>query len=374
MAFNQEALLPQNHKVEEAKQALSNFCKEVHVLSLPCETQWFGRNRLLAMNVFSPYPYDVNWTKSGMYGQTLANILKSKGIDLVHFDTIGLAQYRAYIDGIPAILNHHNVESHMRFRRVHFERNILKRAYLVLDAMKLKRYERTTCHRFDLNTVVSNLDAKRLNRINPHANITVISNGVDCEYFQPRQLHDLTETNILFVGGLRWYPNRDAVQWFLREVWPSLHSEMPDLKFYIVGHCSQKEADSITSENPNVIVTGFVEDVRIYFQRASIFICPMRTGGGTRLKMLDALASGKPIVATSMACEGIEVVDGASVIIADTPSDFCSKIVKLLKQPERRMALGNEARKLAERKYSWTVIGDDLRKAYREVLSYRTRM
>lgn len=364
LAFNQRSFLPTEDKIEEAKLALSEFCEEVHILPLASEVRKLGKLRLVISNFFSRYPYDINWTRSEEMVRALVEILRTRTIGLVHFDTIGLAQYRHHVKDIPTVLNHHNVESQIMSRRVRYERNLLKKVYIGLESRKLRKYERRVCHEFFTNLTVSDLDGERLGFINPGASLATVANGTDIEYFRPAETCEEGQS-LLFVGGLTWHPNRDAIKHFLAEVWPALSLRRPQLKLYIVGNSPDKEIVKISKNHPNVLVTGFVDDVRVYFRKATVFICPMRAGGGTRLKIIDALASGKPIVATSMACEGIDVTNGKNVLIADNPSEFCSAIETLLTNSALRASLAVEGRRLAEEKYSWGAIGKKLCEIYK---------
>ena len=151
----------------------------------------------------------------------------------------------------------------------------------------------------------------------------MIANGVDVEYFR----HDGSPTvpgNLVMASGMNWFPNRDAVLYMCTEIWPLLSAKMPELTWTIVGASPPQQVVDLAARDPRVVVTGFVDDVRPYLSRAEIYLCPMRDGGGTRVKILDALAMAKPIVSTTMGCEGIDVTPGVDVLIADTPDAFVS--------------------------------------------------
>jgi glycosyltransferase involved in cell wall biosynthesis len=364
LAFNQKALIPDEARLSEAKIELERFAEVLRFIPYDSQLHKLGRSRLLASNFFSTFPYDVNWMRSEEMVKEIEKAIRTLKIDLVHFDTIGLAQYRSHIGEIPSVLNHHNIESHMMLRRGRSESNILKKTYFLLEAIKLRKYERRVCREFSANLAVSDLDSERLKRICPEAVIMVVPNGVDTDYFCPSEKDNDTEQSLLFVGGA-WYTNLDAMRYFFREMWPSLSKEFPRLKFWLVGRDWETFGDTITVNRDKVIMPGVVKDIREYFHGATIFLCPMRTGGGTRLKILDALACGKPIVATSMGCEGIDVTHGKNVLIADTAYEFCSATRRLLLDSGLRKALGREARRLAEEKYGWGMIGRRMSGFYR---------
>jgi glycosyltransferase involved in cell wall biosynthesis len=267
---------------------------------------------------------------------------------------------------MPKILNHHNIESHLLKRRIAFEPNPLKRLYYAIEANKLERYERRVCAEFDTNFTVSALDGERLLELVPSAKADVIANGVDVDYFT----HDggpIVPGNLIMASGMNWFPNRDAVLYMCNEIWPMLSSRTPDLTWTVVGASPPQQLIDLAARDRRVIVTGFVDDVRPYLSRAEIYLCPMRDGGGTRVKILDALAMSKPIVSTTMGCEGIAVTPDVDVLIADSPEDFVRQIERLHSDASLRRDLSQAARKLAVDQYSWPVIGRNLGAIYRRL-------
>jgi glycosyltransferase involved in cell wall biosynthesis len=317
-------------------------------------------------SLFTRDPLSVNWVKSAGMKRQLQALMGDVKFDLVHFDTISLAAYRNEVGGIPKILNHHNIESHLLKRRTLFEKNPLKRLYYAIEGSKLERYEQTACAEFDTNFTVSALDRQRLLELVPAARADVIANGVDIEYFKPDG-SPASAGNLLMASGMNWFPNRDAVMYMCNEIWPLLTRQAPDLSWTVVGASPPQQVLDLAARDPRVTVTGFVNDVRPYLSGAEIYLCPMRDGGGTRVKILDALAMGKAIVATTMGCEGIDVTPDRNVLIANTPQEFAEQIQRLHNDPGLRQRLGQEARRLAADYYSWPVIGNNLSAVYRRL-------
>jgi glycosyltransferase involved in cell wall biosynthesis len=198
----------------------------------------------------------------------------------------------------------------------------------------------------------------------------VIPNGVDTDYFGRGDIQPSPGT-LVFAGGMNWYPNRDAILYFSREIWPLLKKEFPEISLTVVGAQPPRELLELAERDPKIVATGFVDDVRPYFANAEVYICPMRDGGGTRLKILDTLSMRTALVSTTIGCEGIKVTPETNVLIADTPVEFVTQVKRVFQDPELRKRLGREGRKLVEEKYSWEVIGNTLRAVYAD-LCHRT--
>lgn len=367
LAVFKRDILPGEYDLEEAKRELGKLCRRIEVVHLPIESSRAALYGMALSSLFTRDPLSINWVKSaGMRGQ-LRLLLQKTQFDLVHFDTISLAAYRDEVGQIPKILNHHNIESHLLKRRTLFEKNPLKRLYYALEGSKLERYERTACAEFDTNFTVSELDKERLLQLVPGVRADVMANGVDVDYFNPNGAA-VTPGNLLMASGMNWFPNRDAVLYMCNEIWPLLVAQMPELSWTVVGASPPQEVIDLAARDPRVTVTGFVNDVRPYLAQAEIYLCPMRDGGGTRVKILDALAMGKAIVATTMGYEGIDVTPGKNVLVADTPQAFVDQIRRLHSNPELRRSLGQEAHRLAVDSYSWPVIGRRLAAVYQRLV------
>jgi glycosyltransferase involved in cell wall biosynthesis len=344
----------------KAATELSKFCRRVDVVELATEASRVVYLLVAVASLFTRAPFTLNWAKSGRLRNAIATAMRGFDFDLVFFDTISLAPYQDIVKRSACILNHHNCESQLFERRIPFERNVLKRAYLRVEAKKLRLAESALMPRFAMNFAVSALDADRLRDIGPTADIEVVSNGVDVDYFRSTGLQQIPG-NLLMVGGMNWFPNRDAALFMLREIWPRLVTEVPSASLTIVGSHPPPAVEEIGQRDRRVTVCGFVDDVRPYMDQAQIFVCPMRDGGGTRLKILDALAMGKPIVATEMAVEGIGVEPEREVLLANSPEDFVRQVKRLIDDPELRTRLSTASRKFVEEKFAWPIVGERMR-------------
>lgn len=346
----------------------TEFCDSVDIFPIPSESTYWGRMWVLASGFWDSDPYDDRWLASDELADHLRADLDSDALDLVHFDTIGLAQYRRVLSDVPAVMNHHNVESHMMARRAEQGDSGLKRWYMKREAEKLARWERKWCGDFQTNLVVSDLDGERLENTTRGASWSVVPNGVDTDFFRPEDGNANQREGLIFVGRMSWYPNRDAVEWLLDEIWPELLSENRRRTLTLVGSSPPTERDHY-ADIPRVRSTGFVPDVRPYMNRAAIYICPIRTGGGTRLKILDAMSMGMPLVATRMSVEGLDVEPGRHFLQAETPAEFVEAVRTLEEDDDLRSRLAAEARREAVRRFSWSSIGETLDGIYRNAVA-----
>jgi glycosyltransferase involved in cell wall biosynthesis len=284
--------------------------------------------------------------------------------DLAHIDSLDLACYLPELRGIPTVCAHHNVESSLLRRRAAAEPGV-RGAYLAHQARLLERCERRWSGGLAMNVAVSPHDQKELQRLAPDARFIQVPNGVDVENFRPVRGR---ETGIVSVGGINWFPNRDALSFFCDDILPRVRKVSPDVTMSWIGRAEDDERAHYRGRH-GVMLTGYVDDVRTPVHNAACFVVPLRVGGGTRLKILDAWAMGKAIVSTSVGCEGLDAVDGRNILIRDTPDGFADAVTQVLADPALRSRLGCAGRDTVERIYSWEVIGRDMLAQYAALLS-----
>ena len=349
-----------------ATHELEKLCASVTRVHLPIERSRAHFLWVVFKSLFTKLPFTANWALSPALRQAIERALANGPYDMVFFDTISLAPYRGLVNGSPTALNHHNIESHLLERRVDYEKNALRRFYLGLESRKLRDYEAAVAGTFDTNLVVSPLDGERLQGICPSATTAVLANGVDVDYFRRQSpLSSVERGHLIMVSGMNWFPNRDAVLYMAESVWPELSTRMPDARLTIVGASPPQSILDLAARDRRVTVTGFVDDVRPYMERAQVYLCPMRDGGGTRLKILDALAMGLPIVATQMALEGIDVVADKDVLVANEPAGFVRQIERAVGDPALWTELHENGRAYVERHFAWPVIRREMEAAFR---------
>lgn len=362
LAFDQRITRPENVSPGDCVRALLEFCATAHWVSL--DSQWIQRNRyMLALRgMLSGKAYDFAWLQSEEMERKLAETVASVNPDLVHVDTLGLAQYLPILGRRPTALNHHDVESCKIAVRAKNAGNPISRAYFTIEAKKLAAAERNLCPQFGVNAVVSENEGVVLRQSSPLARIRVVPNGVDTKFFAPRT--DPGGHKLLFCGSMDMHPNQEAMEFFLRRIWPLISAQVPDCSLDIVGRKPPQWLVNLAQKYSRVQVMGFVEDVRPYFERSALCVSPIVSGGGTRLKILDSLAMGVPVVSTPFAASGLELEHGRHIILAETEKRFAEQTVRLLLNPAERVELARSGAECVDRLYSWVVVGQALLAAY----------
>lgn len=338
-----------------------------HVEAFPIE-QEHSRARMLAdhaRSVLTGRAYTAFAYESAGFTRALRSQLAHEKFVLAHVDSLDLGGYVPLVTGVPVIAVHHNVESALLRRRAANESSAFRRAYLRMQAGLMEGEERRWSPRVALNLAVSDADARSLRVLVPNARFEMIPNGVDVEAFVPSA--EEAREGIVFVGGMSWFPNADALEFFDEDILPLVRARDEHVKVTWVGRAKPDVIASYAKRG--IQLTGHVDDIRPYVAGAACYVVPLRIGGGTRLKILDAWAMGKAVVSTSVGCEGLEAVDGQNILIRDDPAAFASAVTTVLRDPGLRAALERNARTTAEQRYSWNVIGETMRRLYGEVLA-----
>jgi glycosyltransferase involved in cell wall biosynthesis len=369
VALNQRVNLPTSEAVANAVERLRSIVRRVSVFPLPRDTSRPRKLVTAAMSYASPAPYGTQWLSSGPLRDYLRETADTTRHDLVHLDTVDLWQYRNPFRGRPIVLNHHNIESQVAARRAEAERNPLVKHLLSRDAGKIAALERKAVAAVSSNLVVSALDGERLLSVSPQARVRVVENGVDTEFFRSDPSARRVPKSLVFVGGMNWHPNRDAVVWLVEDIWPALLRDDPGRALTLVGRFPPRPAREAAEADTRIRITGFVPDVRPHLDAASVYICPMRIGGGTRLKILDALAMARPLVATRVAVEGLDLEAERHYLPAETPEEFVRQVRRLDESLDLASRLAAAGRVLVEEKYEWERIGMRLESAYRDAVA-----
>ncbi|MCL4459984.1 MAG: glycosyltransferase [Chloroflexi bacterium] len=351
---------------------LRRYCVRVEVIPPPTRS---SLRRAFSV-IFSEQPDLTLRLSSLALVQRLSSLLAAEEFDVIQIEGLEMAPlWEMAWKGKTTnrrplvVLDAHNAEYVLQRRA--FETDLSRPAtwvgafYSFIQWWKLRRYEAKICRLVDGVVAVSEVDRRMLQSLVPNLKATVVSNGVDLAEFAP--LNSEREPFLVFSGTMDFRPNVDAVTWFCREILPRLRAEVPDLRFYIVGRDPKREVLRL-GQIPGVIVSGPVADIRPYVGRAAACVVPMRIGGGVRLKVLEAMALGTPVVSTSLGCEGIEVTPDENVLIANDAAEFAEKVLALLRDPERGRGLGRKARQLVEIKYDWRVLVPRLERFYCSLL------
>jgi glycosyltransferase involved in cell wall biosynthesis len=264
------------------------------------------------------------------------------------------------------------VESVLWRRQAAHEPNALKRIAFRIEAAKMARYERATVRRFPHVIAVSDRDRASMASMTDPDRLTVVPTGVDVTQFRAAAGAQPGAPTVMFLGSMDWEANIDAVEHFCRDIWPQVKAAVPAARFSIVGRSPHPRVERLQSGS--IEVTGTVPSVVDYLKDTAVMVVPLRIGGGTRLKIFEAMAAGRAVVSTSVGAEGLDVTHGHDVLLADTPDEFAGAVITLLRDPARRDAVARAAAETAER-HDWSVIArqfeDVLRRVAREVPAMR---
>ena len=305
----------------------------------------------LVRSWFTPLPVDIWKNRVPALYREAAHCLYADPPDLCIADFLFAVPNMPPTGKLPLMFFAHNVE-HMIWKRMcEGERRPWRRLPLELEWRKLRRYEAYACRRADLTVAVSPVDRERLAANAPGSEVRTIPTGVDVSYFTANGKPE-EPANLVFTGSMDWHPNEDAVLHFMDATLPLIRRHVPDSRLTVVGRNPSRRLQRVARDR-GVEVTGRVEDVRPYVASASVFVVPLRVGGGTRLKIFEALSMQKAVVSTSVGAEGLPLRDGEHFVRADEPAAFAEAVVSHIKDPSRRRALGAAGRKLVEDRYSW---------------------
>jgi len=314
-------------------------------------------------SLFSGKSYSVSRLNIKFVGEKLKEFIEGKSFDSVHLDTVSLSLLSNIFDEQKIVLNHHNIESVMMYRRAQEKNNLLMKFVCYLDAWKIKNLERKACSVISTHIVCSDLDADRLADLFPGVTTTTIPNGIDCSTVIEKRNSD--RKSLLFIGGLDWYPNADAINFLLTQVWPKVNERNPLLCLDIIGKNPSSGIKELAGKYSNVRLHGFVNDIAPYYESAWLYICPIKDGGGTKLKVLDAMANGVPLIAHPVAMEGIDAIPGEHYYQASTALDFVNTIFDLYsKSSEVSEKIGANGKELIISKYDYKSIGEKLANIY----------
>jgi len=349
-------------------EGLGKWC-DVRVVYKNTGTNLWG----LFLNLFFKVPYTISKYHSSKVKVAIKKILSKGGFDLVHIDSLHMAYYGQFIKHefkLPLVLREHNVQATTMERYYKRQRNPLVKLYAYLQWKKMHRYEAKICEIFDKCLMITEEDKERIERMNPSVKTCIIPAGVDTSYFYPLKIEE-ESGSLVFVGDLSWLPNVDGVIWFYSRVWPRIKKASLPVKFYVIGRRPPEEIRKLSKKDQNIMVTGFVKDVRPYVAKCSVYVVPLRIGGGMRLKILEAMAMERPVVATSVGAEGIMATDRENIMIADSEADFAERVIELLKDRNPRRRVAQEGKRLIEQKYRWETVVEALEKEYFRVLENR---
>ncbi len=353
----------------ELPEPLRQVCRSVAVAPVPARTLG-ARLRTLAASTLP----DMAWRLwSPVFEQMLHAHLRDHHFDVVQFEGIELARYMIGAARLPHsarfVFDEHNAEYVLQKRTFEADARNLGRwhgaGYSFVQWQRLRTFERRALSVADAVLCVSPEDAASLQCLAPSVRPIVIHNGIDVARYAnfDSPLPASRSLTIVFTGKMDFRPNVDAALWFARRVWPVVKQVHPSARLLIVGQKPSPRLDPLRAD-PDIVLTGQVDDVRLYIAQADVYVAPLLAGGGTRFKLLEAMAMHRAIVSTSLGCEGFPVTSGRELIVADRPEEFAGAVTELLRSPSRRVALGESAYRFVSATYDWRAIMPKLEQVY----------
>lgn len=341
----------------EAVEAAAEYCERLirvpHRITPKSGPRFYGE---LIANLASPLPYFVSKYRSTAMREAIAREVATGSVDVLVCDFLMPAVNVPQEPGVPAVLFQHNVEA-MIWRRHHeVAEHPLRKAYFRRQWKKAVDFERRACRRFDRVVAVSDADRDAIRETYGVERVAVVPTGVDVEFFRPSGAASPLPHHLVFTGSMDWLPNEDGILFFVEEVLPRVRDSVPDVSLSVVGRDPPERLRERATRDSAVTVTGRVPDVRPYMEEAAVFVVPLRIGGGTRLKIYEAMAMEMPVVATPVGMEGLPIRDGAELLVAETADDFAAAVVRLLHDPEAARALAQNAARRVRAAFGWTAV------------------
>jgi polysaccharide biosynthesis protein PslH len=316
----------------------------------------------LFINLFSPYPFSVTKHVSSRFQYRLNELLHREAWDLIHCEWTPYARFLSRVTAVPVLVATHNVEAEIWARRAEHTRHRLGKLFFHTQELKMRWFERRALLRASAVTAVTNKDAETM-RSWGVKQVRLVPNGVDPESYSGGCLAE-RENEILFLGSLDWYPNIDALNYFIDNILPLVRLQHSQARLRVVGRRPSEALRKRCQQCPAIDFVGEVPDVRSYLQRAAMVVVPLRIGAGSRIKILEALAAEKAVVSTSTGAAGLDVVSGRHLVIADSPSEFAARVNELLASDEDRRRLSIAGRMLVNSRYGWDEIAGQLECAW----------
>lgn len=314
----------------------------------------------LAANCLNSRPYNVEKDFDERLRHRAQELLNAEGYDLVICDFVQMAANAIGLNGPPMLLFQHNVEAEIFERHAQQDRGVLRRAFMGYQARKMSRFEGQAGLAFDAVIAVSDRDSQQYAQRYGWNHVHTIDTAVDVDFYQP-DASTVDPDLVIFVGSMDWLPNVDGVEFLVREIWPKVRSERPHARLQIVGRHPTPAVRRLNGFE-GIEVTGAVRDVRPYYRQAAVVVVPLRIGGGTRIKIYEAMAMAKPVISTSIGAEGLNFIEDKHLEIADQSKLFAEKVVRLLNDDKRRQQIGDEAREHVRQNFSTQVIARQFEK------------
>jgi sugar transferase (PEP-CTERM/EpsH1 system associated) len=344
------------------------FSRVVNVpVKMPAQ-RGFGEAVRYARNLVTLQPYALSKYALPEAARTLRILLEEDRYDVLVCDFLFLAPILPWAFPIPKIIFTHNVEAQIWKRHFKVASNPIWKSVSWREYRTMERAERAYLEKADHVLTVSDSDKQHFSAFLAPENITVIPTGVDVDYFKPSK--SLAQANrIVFTGSMDWMPNEDAIFYFVKDIFPLIRKEISDATLWVVGRCPSPRLKNLKSESGGIHVTGTVDDIRPFVWDAQVYVVPLRVGGGTRIKIFEAMAMGKAVISTPVGAEGLPVENGKNILLEESPEEFARQVVLALRSPGPRERMGQEARKLVEENYSWAAVAGTFDAVFEKVVA-----
>lgn len=358
-----------NAAEREAAHALRDRCVAVHTVPIQ-RARWRDAYHLVG-SLLQNDSFLMRRDASGAMHTLLKRLTREQQFDIIHADQLNMAQFAVDLPGGARVIDQHNAVWTI-VQRMAEHNNYVKRVGLECEARRLRRYEAQICARFDGMLVVSEPDRAFLQLAASEAGVTlpptaIIPISIDAHSVPPVQRHAQPNT-ILSMATMFWPPNVDGVLWFAREVYPLVQAAVPNVRFAVVGARPPASVRQLSAADPSITVTGYVADPQPHLEAAAALIVPVRAGGGMRVKILEALARGLPIVSTTIGYEGIPLTPEQHLLVGDTPEAFAAALVRVLRDPTLGQQLAAAGRRVAETVYDWRIVNPQVEALYQTAL------
>ena len=366
-------LVDDEHDIEQCRTAMQVYCQKVVLVRNPLGRDGMPKRQLQLRSLLSPLSFERLRITADVVRETLDDVLGSTRFDVVNLEFTFLGHYELRKapagEKLPAlVVDSHNIDYDLARQYAQSGDGLLRRLYSEVNWRKLRREELGTYRNADGVYLCSAADERRLLQEVPEARTTVIPNAADVEFYRPRVDDPKPDgRTVVFFGLLSYAPNVDGVLHFVNDIWPRIAARHPDARCKIIG--GSPPPALLALAGPRIEFTGFVPDLRPHLAEAAVVVVPLRLGGGTRLKIVEAMAMGKAIVSTTLGAEGIEAVPDRDIVIADAVESFAASVSGLLGDVDRAAELGRAARRLAEGKYAWSSAARALESFYRTSLA-----
>jgi sugar transferase (PEP-CTERM/EpsH1 system associated) len=346
--------------------AVASICKEVR--TIPIKRSAAANLRFAVESLATGQSFIVARDRIRAMQRLVDDMLRSRQFDLVYVDHLQMAQYTAGWDRCPKVLDEHNVEWKIIQRIAENHKFSPKGLYAEIEWRNLRRWELNMCGKFDLVFTVTENDRETLTSANENlSNVLSLPIGVDVASVPKIELNPEAK-DILSIGTMSWPPNIDAIEYFASDIYPLVKVGNPAARLVVAGSSPPESIRKLSRLDSSIEVTGFVEDLASVASKAAVFIVPLRSGSGLRVKILNAMAMGLPVVSTSVGCEGIGAENNRHLLIADNPREFADSVLRLISDFGLRRRLGEAGKRFVSENYSWEAIYDRMDQALRSLV------